>query len=208
MAELTARMGNMGLNESAHATASTDSPGQRSSAYIPPHLRSRVQAQASNTVAGPPPATNGALGVSRWASAPAPVERFVSIKPYHSTHATSQGLTFLYPAIFNASQMVGPQRLPSHPQTTGKVPGRVPSVHSIRSPLDSIAEQHQEKVFGVTESIFRDHQTLAWNATSLESRTTLLSKPQVLILKNTMTFQLRHLERMSRKLLQHSPLLH
>lgn len=201
MAELTARMGNMGLNESVHATASTDSSGQRSSAYIPPHLRSRAQAQASNTSPGPPPATNGALGGSRWASAPAPAERFVPIIPYPSTYATSQGLTFLYPAIFNASQMVGPQHLPSHLQTIGRVPGRVLSVHSIHSPLVSITEQHPEKVLGVTESMFREHQTLAWNATSSESRTTLLSKPQVLILKNTMTFQLRRLERMSRKLL-------
>ncbi|KAF8467647.1 P-loop containing nucleoside triphosphate hydrolase protein [Kalaharituber pfeilii] len=81
MAELTARMNNLGLNDSVHATGSTTSGGQR--AYIPPHMRSKMQAQAqasaqgSGSQHGSPPATNGtngAMGGSRWASGPTPAE--------------------------------------------------------------------------------------------------------------------------------------
>ena len=197
----------MGLNDSVHAVTSS---GQRGSAYIPPHLRPKAQAhaQASNTGTGSPAATNGTLERSQWASAPAPAERFVPIKLYNFMYATGQRLT-LDPAISNASRMVGVQRLNSPPQATGTVPDRALSVHSILRLLqDTIAEQHQEKVVGVMESTFREHQTLAWNATFSESQMIPLSRPQGLILKNTMTFPLRRLEQMSRRLLRHSPLPH
>lgn len=75
MAELTARMNNMGLNESVHAGGpggpggpGPQNPPQQRSAYIPPHMRGKMQQMQQQ---GPPPPVNG--GGSRWAApGPAP----------------------------------------------------------------------------------------------------------------------------------------
>ncbi|KAF8426418.1 ATP-dependent RNA helicase ded1 [Tirmania nivea] len=88
MAELTARMNNLGLNESVHAGgAPNNSSGQRA-AYIPPHLRAKMQAQhasapaaATQHAAPPINAANSSMGNSRWASAPTPAESHIQRQP-------------------------------------------------------------------------------------------------------------------------------
>lgn len=86
MAELTARMNTLGLNESVHAGGPNNSLVQKA-AYIPPHARAKMQAQATTPAPAPAPAAqhtapatngvNGPLPGSRWASAPTPAERLV-----------------------------------------------------------------------------------------------------------------------------------
>ena len=71
MAELTARMNNLGLNESVHAGGpggpGPQNPPQQRSAYIPPHMRGKMQQMQQQ--GPPPPPVNG--GGSRW-GAPGP----------------------------------------------------------------------------------------------------------------------------------------
>jgi ATP-dependent RNA helicase DDX3X len=87
----------MGLNDSVHANGNPgNAPGQQRAAYIPPHMRGKVSAQAHVAQLAPqaPVQQQAPMTGSRWASAPTPAERLIlSLLPPMSRIPTEHSLT-------------------------------------------------------------------------------------------------------------------